>query len=121
MMKSQIPLYMWYETAHTMVAPARAFAQASRWMLNNPNNLFGKSSMGRTLSAACELFERSTRRYGKPEFAFGSIMVDGVAVPTPGAQFLAEAHQRRNCHGDRACCVSKNILQRDPFRPDDRP
>ena len=80
MMKSQIPLYMWYEASHTMMAPARAFAQASRWMLNNPNNFFGKSSMGRTLSAACELFERSTRRYGKPEFALPSTVVEGVEV-----------------------------------------
>ena len=80
MMKSQIPLYMWYEASHTLMAPARAFAQASRWMLNNPNNFFGKSSMGRTLSAACELFERSTRRYGKPEFSLPTTTVNGVEV-----------------------------------------
>ena len=80
MMKSQIPLYMWYETAHTLMGPARAFAQASRWMLNSPHNLFGKSSLGRTLSASCELFERSTRRYGKPEFSLPTTTIKGATV-----------------------------------------
>ena len=80
MMNSQIPLYMWYEAAHTLVSPARAFAQASRWMLNNPHNFFGRSSLGRNLAAGFELFERSTRRYGKPEFGLPTTTINGSTV-----------------------------------------
>jgi len=80
MMNSQISLYMWYEAAHALIGPARSMAQASRWMLDNPANFAGKSTIGRSLSAACELFERSTRRYGKPQFDLPTTQVDGVRV-----------------------------------------
>ena len=80
MMNSQISLYMWYEAAHALIGPARSMAQASRWMLDNPANFAGKSTVGRSLSAACELFERSTRRYGKPAFDLPTTQVNGVRV-----------------------------------------
>ena len=80
MMNSQISLYMWYEAAHALIGPARSMAQASRWMLDNPANFAGKFTVGRSLSAACELFERSTRRYGKPAFDLPTTQVNGVRV-----------------------------------------
>ena len=36
---------------------------------------------GRSMAAACELFERSTRRYGKPKFNIPTTTVSGVKVP----------------------------------------
>jgi poly(3-hydroxybutyrate) depolymerase len=38
------------------------------------------SSYGRTVAAACELFERTTRRYDKPGFGLTSTLVDGERV-----------------------------------------
>jgi poly(3-hydroxybutyrate) depolymerase len=37
--------------------------------------------VARNVSAAAELFERMTRRYGKPVFGFHSVEVDGVETP----------------------------------------
>ena len=64
----QLPYYMWYEAAHAILGPARAFANATRVFYDNPINPLAKTSYGRTVTAACELFERTTRRYGKPAF-----------------------------------------------------
>src|SRR5262249_9884463 len=36
---------------------------------------------GKSIAAACELFERSTRRYGKPEWLIKSTLVGGERVP----------------------------------------
>jgi poly(3-hydroxybutyrate) depolymerase len=60
--------YYWYEAAHLMLSPARAASDATRLIFNNPINPLTHTPYGRTVSAACELFERTTRRYGKPAF-----------------------------------------------------
>ena len=76
----QLPFYMWYETAHAMLGPARALADTTKWIYQNPVNPLGKTTFGRAVAAACELFERSTRRYGKPAFDLPTTTVDGVRV-----------------------------------------
>ena len=77
----QLPLYMWYEATHALMGPARALAGSTKLFYNNPVNPFAHSSFGRGVSAACEMFERATRRYGKPAFNFKDVSVGGVAVP----------------------------------------
>jgi poly(3-hydroxybutyrate) depolymerase len=72
--------YYWYEAAHLMLSPARAASDATRLLFNNPINPLTHTQYGRTVSAACELFERTTRRYGKPEFALRSTLVEGQRV-----------------------------------------
>ncbi|MDF3061725.1 MAG: phaZ [Microvirga sp.] len=73
--------YYWYEAAHLMLSPARAASDATRLMFNNPINPLTHTAYGRTVSAACEIFERTTRRYGKPAFGLHSTWVDGERVP----------------------------------------
>jgi poly(3-hydroxybutyrate) depolymerase len=73
-------LYHWFEMGHAAMLPARAAAGHARSMLDNPFNPFMHTAMGRHASAALELFERSTRRYGKPEFGLGTTSVDGKSV-----------------------------------------
>ena len=63
--------YQMYEMAHLALAPARAFSDATRLLLNNPINPFGHTMLGRNMAASAELFERMTRRYGKPSFDLG--------------------------------------------------
>ena len=41
--------------------------------------------IGRSIAAACELFERTTRRYGKPAFGLPTTDVDGNEVPVDRA------------------------------------
>ena len=77
----QLPLYMWYEATHALLGPARALAGSTKMFYNSSTNPFAHSPFGRGVSAACEMFERATRRYGKPVFNFKEVVVDGTSVP----------------------------------------
>ena len=74
----KLPLYMWYEATHALLGPARALAGSTKLFYNNPVNPLSHSPFGRGVAAACEMFERTTRRYGKPEFGYGTISINGV-------------------------------------------
>ncbi len=73
--------YQMYEMAHAALAPARAVTDAAHFMFRNPWNLLSNTSVGKNVSAAAELFERMTRRYGKPTFGLDEININGVAYP----------------------------------------
>src|SRR3954468_7701555 len=72
--------YLFYDAAHMMLAPARAMSDVTRFVLGNPVNPLSYTPAARTVTAACELFERTTRRYAKPGFGLTSTMVDGERV-----------------------------------------
>src|SRR5829696_1671160 len=72
--------YYWYEAAHAMLSPARVALDATKLVFSNPINPLSHTSYGRNVSAACELFERTTRRYGKPAFGLDTTTVDGQRV-----------------------------------------
>jgi len=73
--------YEMHEIAYLAIAPARVVSDVARnWILSAGNPL-SYTHVGRNLIASAELFERVTRRYGKPRFGFGSTSVDGVKVP----------------------------------------
>ena len=73
--------YYWFDAAHAILAPARAASDLARLALNNPANPLTYTPVGRTVAAACEMFERTTRRYAKPDFGLGSTLVGGERVP----------------------------------------
>jgi poly(3-hydroxybutyrate) depolymerase len=73
-------LYHWYEFTHAAVRPARAAANGYRMMFNHPMNVFSKNPAVRGTLAACEVFERTTRRYEKPTFDLPTTRVDGIEV-----------------------------------------
>ncbi len=75
------PAYWLYEMSHAALNPARAFADAGRLFFRNPANPVSHTPFGKQIAAACELFERSTRRYGKPEWMIDSTVVGGEQVP----------------------------------------
>jgi poly(3-hydroxybutyrate) depolymerase len=54
--------------SHAALKPARAAAEHFRHLVENPFNPFSHTAAGRHASAACEMFERTTRRYAKPSF-----------------------------------------------------
>jgi poly(3-hydroxybutyrate) depolymerase len=70
--------YQLYEMAHAALAPARAFSDATHFMFRNPFNPLASTEFGRNMAAGTELFERMTRRYGKPIFGLGATRVNGV-------------------------------------------
>jgi poly(3-hydroxybutyrate) depolymerase len=74
-----LPYYM-YEAAHMMMAPARAISDATQLVFKNPVNPLTYTPFGRTIAASAELFERTTRRYGKPSFDLPTTLVGGERV-----------------------------------------
>ena len=73
--------YQLYEMAHAALAPARAVSDATHLMFSNPWNPLSNTPLGKNISAGTELFERLTRRYGKPAFRLNDIHVDGIPYP----------------------------------------
>jgi len=72
--------YQLYELNHAAVSPMRAAADAMKLILRNPFNPFGQTAIGKNWSAGLELFERMTRRYGKPAFGLATTLVGGTRV-----------------------------------------
>jgi poly(3-hydroxybutyrate) depolymerase len=75
------PLYWFYEMSHAALNPSRAFADATRLLYRNPLNPLASTTFGRSIAAACEVFERSTRRYGRPEWGITNTLVGGERIP----------------------------------------
>ena len=75
------PLYWFYEMSHAALNPSRAWADATRLFFRNPINPMSYTTFGKSVAAGCELFERSTRRYGRPEWRIESTLVGGERVP----------------------------------------
>jgi poly(3-hydroxybutyrate) depolymerase len=73
--------YQLYELNHAALQPYRAFADAVRLAYTNPLNPFSRTPLGRSIAGAAELFERTTRRYGKPEFGLSETKIDFQPVP----------------------------------------
>ena len=73
--------YQLYELNHASLQPARAYADAVRLFYSNPLNPFSHTRWGRSVAAMAELFERTTRRYGKPSFDLKATTVDWKSVP----------------------------------------
>ena len=75
------PAYWLYEMSQAALNPSRAFADAARLFYRNPANPLSYTTFGKTMAAGLELFERSTRRYGKPDWDIDSTVVGGERVP----------------------------------------
>ena len=57
-------MYWLYEMSYAALNPARALADFTRLSLKNPLNPWHHTTVGKTLAASAEMFERFTRRYG---------------------------------------------------------
>ncbi len=68
--------YQLYELNHAILQPYRAYADALRLFYKNPLNPLSTTPLGRSVSAAAEVFERTTRRYAKPAFNLPTTTVD---------------------------------------------
>ncbi len=85
-------LYTMYELNHTALAPWRFAANAGHQFWTAPNNPLAATPVGRSMAASLGMFERLTRRYGKPEFGINSTMVAG-----------------------KKCAVQKQVVWHKPF------
>jgi len=75
------PMYWMYEMAQASLNPARAVTDATKILFQNPLNPWAHTELGKSVAAGCELFERTTRRYGKPEWGLNDTEVSGVRTP----------------------------------------
>jgi poly(3-hydroxybutyrate) depolymerase len=73
--------YQLYELNHAAMGPFRAAADATRLYFQSPLNPWSATPFGRSMAATAELFERTTRRYGKPEWGIADTLLHGVRVP----------------------------------------
>jgi poly(3-hydroxybutyrate) depolymerase len=106
------PLYWAYEMGHAALNPARAFADATRLAVRNPANPLHYTTFGKSIAAAAEVFERATRRYGRPEWRISSTLVGGERVPVN----ITGVWERPFCqltHFER-------VFERAPRRPQPR-
>jgi poly(3-hydroxybutyrate) depolymerase len=75
-----LPLYHLYEMQHAAMGPYRAAADATRLLWQNPVNPLANTLWGKSVIAGCEMFERVTRRYGKPEWGIEHTVIDDEEV-----------------------------------------
>lgn len=73
-------LYHLYELQHAVLTPARLGAELVRTIFQNPWNPLAYTRAGRTVGAGAEMFERLTRRFGKPSFGLFQTVIDGKPV-----------------------------------------
>jgi poly(3-hydroxybutyrate) depolymerase len=109
---SSTPLYWLYEMSHAALNPARAAADATRLLFKNPLNPLYFTRFGKSVAAACEVFERSTRRYGRPDWRISSTLVGGERVPV----HITSVWERAFCrliHFER-------VFEHHPRRPQPR-
>jgi len=71
-------LYAWQQTA---LAPLRLAAVAGQHFFSASTFPFVETRTARTIAAACEMVERSTRSYGKPPFGIDVVEIGGRTVP----------------------------------------
>lgn len=70
-------LYALHEMQRIAWAPARMMAEIGRQAASNPLLPVAWHPAGRALGAACELFERASRKHGKPEFGIRQVASGG--------------------------------------------
>ena len=96
-------MYWLYEASHAALQPARAMADVTRLFFKNPFNPLSHTSYGKSVAAGAELFERSTRRYSKPDWGIESVLIGGERAPIN----IATAWERPFCkllHFERMFC-----------------
>ncbi|MDR3448520.1 MAG: polyhydroxyalkanoate depolymerase [Alphaproteobacteria bacterium] len=73
-------LYHFHDWQRAALAPFRVAAEATQLAFQNPFLPATHTRFGRAVAAGAELFERTTRNFGKPSFNIKSIKVRGDAV-----------------------------------------
>ena len=73
-------LYSLVEMNRAAMAPLRLAAKTSRAMLRSPLNPLAQTGFGKSMAAAADVFESTTRYYGKPDWLIETTRINGVDV-----------------------------------------
>jgi poly(3-hydroxybutyrate) depolymerase len=101
-----------HEMNQTALNIPRSLAEMARLFYKNPLNPFAHTTFGKTMAATMELFERSTRRYARPEWDIDATMVDGNSV----AVEIASVCERPFCR----LLHFQKLMDQAPARPQPR-
>lgn len=74
-------LYHAYELSHATVAPLREVVDLQKRLYQSAYNPLSYTWCGRSMVAACDLFETLTRRYGRPQWRLDKTLINGYPVP----------------------------------------
>jgi len=74
-------LYSFVEMNRAAMLPLRLAVKASRAGLRSSLNPIGQTQIGRSVAAAADVFEATTRFYGKPDWQIASTRINAVEVP----------------------------------------
>jgi len=83
-------LYQLYDLQHAAMTPVRLMAEAAQTAFRNPFVPMSYTRMGRTIAAGAELIERTTRRFGKPEWMLPTTKIDGATVAVEPVTVLSK-------------------------------
>lgn len=73
-------LYSLIEMNRAAMAPLRIAAKTSRTLMRSPLNPLAQTEFGRSMVAVADVFEATTRFYGKPEWQLETTQINGVEV-----------------------------------------
>lgn len=73
-------LYSLIEMNRAAMAPLRIAAKTSKRFLRSPLNPMAGTELGKSLVAAADIFESTTRHYGKPEWQIENTRINSVTV-----------------------------------------
>jgi len=73
-------LYHMYEFQHSLFAPARFAIDVTQQSFSNPLSPLSHMPGAKHISAACDVMEQITRRYGKPKFGLKETIINGESV-----------------------------------------
>ncbi len=82
-------LYTLHEMHYAAISPVRVAAKSLQDIFTNPWMPISYTEFGRHIAAGCELLERTTRRYAKPEFGLKHTKIDGAKVAVSEETVLA--------------------------------
>jgi len=83
-------LYHLHDWQRATMAPFRMAAEATQAAFQNPYFPASYTKFGRTIAAGAELFERATRRFGKPHFGLKTVKIFRQSVPIEEEILLAK-------------------------------
>ncbi len=76
------PMYWMYEMGQASLNPGARRDRRDEAPVSRTRSIRGRTpNSAKSIAAGCELFERTTRRYGKPEWGINDTEVNGVRVP----------------------------------------
>jgi len=83
-------LYTLYDLHLAAWEPVRQLAKAGEALFSHPCLPISYTQTGRAAAAMCEMVERGTRRYRKPDFGIDTVTIDGRELPVTEERALTE-------------------------------